>query len=81
MSTTGRFKPLSAQQPLHHKAEYDHPGIDKPHLFKVDQGLTRHGNRAGLRVARVSDRTLPYEFVVLNNPAPMLGYCRAARLQ
>jgi predicted Zn-dependent protease len=39
-------------------------------VFKVDQGLTRYVNAVGQRVASASDRSLPYEFVVLNNPVP-----------
>jgi predicted Zn-dependent protease len=38
--------------------------------FKVDPTLSSYVNEVGQRVAAVSDRDLPYEFVVLNNPVP-----------
>ncbi len=38
--------------------------------FKVDPVLTAYVNGVGQRLARVSDRKLPYEFVVLNNSVP-----------
>jgi predicted Zn-dependent protease len=39
-------------------------------LYRVDKGLTQYVNEVGQRIARLSDRTLPYEFVVLNNSIP-----------
>jgi predicted Zn-dependent protease len=39
-------------------------------VFQVDPELTRYVDYVGQRVARVSDRDLPYEFVVLNNSVP-----------
>jgi len=39
-------------------------------LYRVDRELTRYVNEVGQRVAAVSDRQLPYEFVVLNNSVP-----------
>ena len=39
-------------------------------LYQVDKELTRYVNEVGQRIARVSDRNLPYEFVVLNNSVP-----------
>lgn len=39
-------------------------------LYRVDKELTRYVNAVGQRIARVSDRRLPYEFVVLNNSVP-----------
>ena len=38
--------------------------------FDVDPELTRYVNDIGQRLAAVSDRPLPYEFVVLNNSVP-----------
>lgn len=38
--------------------------------FKVDPALTRYVQGVGDRLAAVSDRQLPYEFVVLNNSVP-----------
>lgn len=38
--------------------------------YKVDESLGRYVSTVGQRVAAVSDRDLPYEFVVLNNSTP-----------
>lgn len=38
--------------------------------FSVDEELTAYVQRVGNRLAAVSDRQLPYEFVVLNNGVP-----------
>jgi|TARA_B100001964_G_C14156278_1_gene564451 predicted Zn-dependent protease len=38
--------------------------------YLVDPGLTTYVNKVGQRIAKVSDRQLPYEFVVLNNSQP-----------
>ncbi len=38
--------------------------------YVVDPGLTKYVNEVGQRLAAVSDRKLPYEFVVLNNSVP-----------
>lgn len=38
--------------------------------YKVDESLERYISTVGQRVAAVSDRDLPYEFVVLNNSTP-----------
>ncbi len=38
--------------------------------YNVDQELTRYVQSIGNRLAAVSDRQLPYEFVVLNNSTP-----------
>ncbi len=38
--------------------------------YAVDPGLTAYVQRVGNRLAAVSDRKLPYEFVVLNNSIP-----------
>ena len=38
--------------------------------YVVDPDLTRYVQEVGARLARVSDRALPYEFVVLNNSTP-----------
>lgn len=38
--------------------------------FTIDRGLTTYVNGVGQRLAAVSDRQLPYEFVVLNNSVP-----------
>lgn len=38
--------------------------------YSVDPELTRYVNTVGQRLAAVSDRALPYEFVVLNNSIP-----------
>ncbi len=39
-------------------------------LYQVDQALTSYVTEVGNRLAAVSDRSLPYEFVVLNNSQP-----------
>ncbi|MDX1491860.1 MAG: M48 family metalloprotease [Pseudohongiellaceae bacterium] len=39
-------------------------------LYKVDPELTDYVQQVGQRLARVSDRDLPYEFVVLNSSVP-----------
>ncbi|XOV86006.1 MAG: M48 family metalloprotease [Pseudomonadota bacterium] len=39
-------------------------------LYTVDPTVTRYVSEVGQRLARVSDRNLPYEFVVLNNSVP-----------
>ena len=39
-------------------------------LYQVDKSLTRYVNEVGGHLAAVSDRALPYEFVVLNNSIP-----------
>ncbi len=39
-------------------------------IYLVDPGLTRYVDQVGQRIANVSDRQLPYEFVVLNNSQP-----------
>jgi len=38
--------------------------------YKADPALNEYVKRVGRRVAQVSDRKLPYEFVVLNNGVP-----------
>jgi predicted Zn-dependent protease len=38
--------------------------------YKVDPELSVYVNEVGQKLARVSDRQLPYEFVVLNNSTP-----------
>lgn len=38
--------------------------------YRLDPELTRYVNRVGQRLAAVSDRKLPYEFVVINNSTP-----------
>jgi len=38
--------------------------------YKVDESLDDYVSRVGQRIASVSDRDLPYEFVVLNNSTP-----------
>ncbi len=38
--------------------------------YVVDPELTKYVNGVGQRLAAVSDRKLPYEFVVLNNSVP-----------
>ena len=38
--------------------------------YNVDKDLSVYVNGVGQRLAAVSDRPLPYEFVVLNNPVP-----------
>jgi predicted Zn-dependent protease len=38
--------------------------------YRRDPELSRYVNRVGQRLAAVSDRKLPYEFVVLNNSTP-----------
>lgn len=38
--------------------------------YTVDPELTKYVNEVGQRLAAVSDRKLPYEFVVLNNSVP-----------
>lgn len=38
--------------------------------YQVDAGLTEYVNQVGQRLAAVSDRDLPYEFVVLNSSVP-----------
>jgi predicted Zn-dependent protease len=38
--------------------------------YRLDPDLSRYVNRVGQRLAAVSDRKLPYEFVVLNNSTP-----------
>jgi len=38
--------------------------------YDVDPELSRYVNEVGQRLAEVSDRPLPYEFVVLNNSVP-----------
>jgi predicted Zn-dependent protease len=38
--------------------------------YTADPGLTAYVNAVGQRLAAVSDRPLPYEFVVLNNSVP-----------
>lgn len=52
------------------EAQYGPSQQSQGGTFQVDQALTRYVNSVGQRVARVSDRPLPYEFVVLNNPVP-----------
>jgi beta-barrel assembly-enhancing protease len=39
-------------------------------LYSVNQELTGYVTQIGQRIANVSDRQLPYEFVVLNNSVP-----------
>ncbi len=39
-------------------------------IFQIDPELSRYVNAVGQRLAAVSDRQLPYEFVVLNNSVP-----------
>ncbi|MEJ6592007.1 MAG: M48 family metalloprotease [SAR86 cluster bacterium] len=39
-------------------------------VFRIDPELSRYVNAVGQRLAAVSDRQLPYEFVVLNNSVP-----------
>ncbi len=39
-------------------------------IYNVDKELSVYVNSVGQRLAAVSDRPLPYEFVVLNNPVP-----------
>lgn len=39
-------------------------------IYTVDPALTNYVNEVGQRLAAVSDRPLPYEFVVLNNSVP-----------
>jgi predicted Zn-dependent protease len=39
-------------------------------LYQIDQSLTDYVNEVGSRLAAVSDRALPYEFVVLNDSTP-----------
>lgn len=38
--------------------------------YKIDPELSRYVNEVGQRLAAVSDRKLPYEFVVINNSVP-----------
>ena len=38
--------------------------------YRLDPGLTRYVDQVGQRLAAVSDRQLPYEFVVLNHSTP-----------
>src|SRR5687768_11826698 len=38
--------------------------------YDVDPALTEYVQRVGSKLAAVSDRKLPYEFVVLNNSVP-----------
>ncbi len=38
--------------------------------YRLDKALSRYLNQVGQRLAAVSDRRLPYEFVVLNNSTP-----------
>ncbi len=38
--------------------------------YRLDPALSRYVNQVGQRLAKVSDRKLPYEFVVLNNSTP-----------
>ena len=38
--------------------------------YVVDPELNRYVREVGARLARASDRALPYEFVVLNNSTP-----------
>jgi predicted Zn-dependent protease len=38
--------------------------------YRLDPALSRYVNKVGQRLAAVSDRRLPYEFVVLNNSTP-----------
>jgi len=38
--------------------------------YILEPGLTRYVNQVGQRLAAVSDRELPYEFMVLNNSTP-----------
>lgn len=39
-------------------------------LYKVDDELTKYVTKVGNRLAAVSDRPLPYEFVVINDSTP-----------
>jgi predicted Zn-dependent protease len=39
-------------------------------IYDVDPGLTQYVQEVGNKLAAVSDRPLPYEFVVLNNSVP-----------
>ena len=39
-------------------------------VYDVDPGLNQYVQNVGLKLAAVSDRPLPYEFVVLNNSVP-----------
>lgn len=38
--------------------------------YQVDKGLTQYVNEIGKKLAAVSDRQLPYEFVVINSSVP-----------
>ena len=50
-------------------------------LYTVDPALTKYVERVGQRVAAVSDRALPYEFVVLNATSPNAWALPLARRQ
>lgn len=47
--------------------------------YVLDQALTKYVNDVGQRLAAVSDRKLPYEFVVINNSVPNAWPCRVER--
>ena len=48
-------------------------------VYDIDPRLTAYVQEVGNKLAAVSDRPLPYEFVVLNNSVRMPGRCPAAR--
>lgn len=65
------FSLVSEQQELAIGAEQYNPSQQSQGgAYSIDHGLDRYINEVGQRLALVSDRALPYEFVVLNNSVP-----------
>lgn len=65
------FTLVSEQQELNIGAQsYSPLGQSQGGEYKVDPQLSAYVKEVGQRVAAVSDRQLPYEFTLLNNPVP-----------
>ncbi len=48
--------------------------------YRLDPKLTSYVQQVGQRLVAVSDRKLPYEFVVINDGSPNAWLCRGGRL-
>ena len=65
------MKLISAQQELSLGAQNYAPMQQQSGgVLKIDPAINRYVSDVGNRIARVSDRQLPYEFVVLNDSVP-----------
>jgi len=65
------FKLISAEQELTLGAQNYAPMQQQSGgVMKIDPAINRYVSDVGKRIAKVSDRELPYEFVVLNDSVP-----------